>query len=193
LHGPKIAASLVSCPHRMMVIVRPAGSAGRCARRSARASPACSVPPYAGVPLSSQLLSRSTCYSGHRMSHGIAPESTAARMRSAFEVTSSSDHGSKALSIAVRSEGGQRSVGSCRGYGDRRWSESGPRSGGQPAVVGSAGVDGARGDLLGSMDSEARQGGRSLRDGGVTGSGRRDDDVLDLGHVAPGGGGCLIR
>ena len=27
----------------------------------------------------------------------------------------------------------------------------------------------------------------------VTGSGRRHDDVLDLGHVAPGGGGCLIR
>ena len=62
------------------------------------------IPPYGGVPLSIQRLSRSTCSSGHAPSHGIDPDSTAPRIGIEFAATSSNYQRSKALSIAVRSD-----------------------------------------------------------------------------------------
>ena len=55
---------------------------------------------------------------------------------------------------------------------------------GTPPVVGRAGVDGAHGNLLTAKGSEdPTVGWRGLRFGDASG----DDDVLDVGHVAPGG------
>jgi hypothetical protein len=70
----------------------------------------------------------------------------------------------------------------------------GPRPGGRTVLLSEARASmvlmgTSSGRWLGGPD---RAGGAS-QDGGVTGSVRRHDDVLDLGHVAPGGGGCLIR
>src|SRR6478736_3706033 len=59
--------------------------------------------PYAGLPASIHARRRSTCSFGHPPSHGMLPSATVPRIASAWLLTSSYDHRSKAHSIASRS------------------------------------------------------------------------------------------
>jgi hypothetical protein len=83
---------------------RSLGFSRGCSAPSARAGGRESPPRLQrGLPLTTQRRNRSTCDCGHRPSQGMDPSRSRARMASAWSLTSSCDHRSKAHFIDWRS------------------------------------------------------------------------------------------